>query len=199
VAAQAWETTLTHPQPTLITSAPSFSPANTGPSTPTKAAPDRYRRPAHRRADTVPILPSQPAISASIVGNSNAGSNHQQSQTPNILGQNFNSGNTLLNGSRGAIDDMYLRRHSKEDRSRRRSIHTIEGFNNEKQKLENFGQQGQILNGSYQKPSYPVIRPSSSPGRSEEYETIPSNRHSEPRAPVSLSKYGQPLLACMSD
>jgi hypothetical protein len=197
VAAQAWETTLTPPQPTIITSTPSFTPATTGPSTPTKAAPDRYRRPAHRRADTVPALPSQPALAASIIGNPNVGS-LQQSQAPQILAQNFNSGNTLLNGSRGAIDDMYLRRHAKEDQSRRRSIHTIEGFNIEKQKLENFGQ-GQLLNDPYQKPTYPVIRPSSSPGRNAEYETIPSNRHSEPRAPVSLSKYGWPLLAYMRD
>ncbi|KFY41991.1 hypothetical protein V494_02683 [Pseudogymnoascus sp. VKM F-4513 (FW-928)] len=158
-AAQAWETTLTRPLPTVITSS---NPGSTGPSTPTKAAPDRYRRPAHRRADTVPNLPSQPA---------------QQ------LAPNFSSGNTLLNGSRGAIDDMYLRKHAKEGSSRRRSIHTVEGFNNEAQKLENFGQQGQFHNDLYQKPSYPTSRPSSSPGRTEQYEAIPTTRHSEPRVP----------------
>ena len=199
VAAQAWETTLTRPLPTVITSTPSFSPTSTGPSTPTKAAPDRYRRPAHRRADTVPTLPSQPPLSASLVFNSNAAPVHQQGQAPQILAPNFSSGNTLLNGSRGAIDDMYLRRHAKEDRSRRRSIHTVEGFNNESQKLENFGQQGQLRNEPYQKPSYPAVRPSSSPGRTEQYESIPTTRHSEPRAPVSLPIYSRPLRAYMSD
>ncbi|OBT87586.1 hypothetical protein VE02_04117 [Pseudogymnoascus sp. 03VT05] len=178
VATQAWETTLSRPLSTVITSTPSFSPASTGPSTPTKAAPDRYRRPAHRRADTVPTLPSQPPLV-----NSNAAPLHQQGQAPQMLAPNFSSGNTLLNGSRGAIDDMYLRRHAKEDRSRRRSIHTVEGFNNEAQKLENFEQQGQLRNDPYQKPSYPTIRPSSSPGRTEQYEAIPATRHSEPRAP----------------
>ncbi|KFX97079.1 hypothetical protein O988_05045 [Pseudogymnoascus sp. VKM F-3808] len=177
VAAQAWETTLSRPLPTVITSTPSFSPASTGSSTPTKAAPDRYRRPAHRRADTVPTLPSQP-----LLANSNAASVHQQGQAAQILAPNFSSGNTLLNGSRGAIDDMYLRRHAKEDKSRRRSIHTVEGFNNETQKLENFGQQGQFRNDQYQKPSYPTNRPSSSPGRTEQYESNPTSRHSEPRA-----------------
>ncbi|KFY28234.1 hypothetical protein V493_03042 [Pseudogymnoascus sp. VKM F-4281 (FW-2241)] len=177
VASQAWETTLTRPLPTVITS--SLSPTSTGPSTPTKAAPDRYRRPAHRRADTVPTLPSQPPLGAS----SNAAPVHQQGQAPQILAPNFSSGNTLLNGSRGAIDDMYLRKHAKEDRSRRRSIHTVEGFDTETQNLENFGQQGQLRNGLYQKPSYPIIRPSSSPGRTEQYEGIPTTRHLEPRAP----------------
>ena len=186
VTSQAWETTLTRPLPTVITSTPSFSPVSTGPSTPTKAAPDRYRRPAHRRADTVPNLPSQPAV-------------HQQGHAPQILASNLSSGNTLFNGSRGATDDMYLRRHAKEDRSRRRSIHTVEGFNVESQKLENFGQQGQFRNDPYQKPSYPTIRPSSSPGRTEQYEAIPTTRHSEPRAPVSLPIYGRPLLAYLTD
>lgn len=191
MAAQAWETTLSRPLPTVITSTPSSSLGSSGPSTPTKAAPDRYRRPAHRRADTVPTLPSQPPLGASLPV-------HQQGQAPQILAPNFSSGNTLINGSRGAIDDMYLRRHAKEDRSRRRSIHTVEGFNNEAQKLENFGQ-GQLRNDPYQKPSYPTIRPSSSPGRTEQYEAIPTTRHSEPRAPVSLPIYGRPLLAYMSD
>ncbi|KAL5354529.1 bud neck involved protein [Pseudogymnoascus australis] len=170
VAAQAWETTLTRPLPTVITSTPSFNPASTGPSTPTKAAPDRYRRPAHRRADTVPTLPSQPPV-------------HQQGQATHILAPNFSSGNTLPNGSRGATDDIYIQRHAKEDRSRRRSIHTVEGFNKDSQKLEVFGQQGQLRNDPYQKPSYPIIRPSSSPGRTEQYESNRTARHSEPRAP----------------
>ncbi|OBT52552.1 hypothetical protein VE04_08680 [Pseudogymnoascus sp. 24MN13] len=152
VTTQAWETTLTRPLPTVITSTPSSS--------------------------VVPTLPSPPPLA-----NSNAAPVHQQGQAPQILAPNFSSGNTLLNGSRGAIDDMYLRRHAKEDRSRRRSIHTVEGFNNEAQKLENFSQQGQLRNDPYQKPSYPTIRPSSSPGRTERYEAIPATRHSEPRAP----------------
>ena len=187
VTAQAWETTLTRPQATVVT---------TSTASPTKAAPDRYRRPAHRRADTMPVLPSMPTLAGSAVGTTNVGSFQQQSQAPQIQGHNVNFGNTLLSGSRGAIDDMHLRKHAKDDRSRRRSIHTIEGFNNEKQRLESFGQQGQLRSDLYPKPGYPVIRPSSSPGRTAEYETI---RHSELRATVSLSKFGCPLLAFVSD
>lgn len=207
--AVVWEATRVRPKSTIITSSPVLSAS--GPSTPTKTAPDRYRRPANRRVDTAPVLASTQVTGTPSVFGSNANSIYQplqvdqnvgfqfgnRYQAPPALVQNFNSGNTLLNGSRGAVDDMYLQKHATKDDRRRRSIHTIDATYGESDQFSNVGQQGYHLIGPNQHPlrSSPVIRPTSSPENREKYESL-ANRHNQPRpSSVSLSTFGWSLLA----
>lgn len=207
LGAQVWEATRVRPQSTIFTPLPALSSMAPAPVTSAKPAPERYRRPANRRSETAPVVGSN--ISAPVVFGSNTASFYQLAQTdngngpqagnryqgvsaqaPQILTQNFNSGNTFGNSFRGAaVDDMYLRKHAtRDDKHRRRSIHTIDATH-----LENSQQPKDFGISSNQHPlrSSPVIRPSSSPGRSDLGETLPNHRP-EPRLPsVSLSILGR--------
>lgn len=180
MSAQVWEATRARPQSTIIT-APAALPA-AGPSTPTKSTPDRYRRPAHRRADTAPAISLTGQPGGSTVNAGHAAPQGEQkpapqfgdvyrgsSVSPQILTQNYNTGNTLK-GSRGSVDDMFVTKHAaRDDRNRRSSLHTIEGAHVENNAVNNF-----------------VLRPLSSPERTDKYDSL-SGRNNQTR-PSSAPK-----------
>lgn len=102
---------------------------------PTKAVPDRYRRPNNRRSESTTSLQS-PSSQSSLANMPNVmqfyGTSAQQAQ-PMVQFQGFNTQNLPLDKfsttSAGPTDDMQLRRNSPQEQTqkyRRRSIHTID-------------------------------------------------------------------------
>jgi hypothetical protein len=162
-------TRVSRPQSTIITpvSAPlHLSPNNT--TTLLKASPDRYRRPAHRRAETTGQMPNslhanpsgsaQPSgsgmaavshlyVQPSQASNVHAGSGHKD-QFPQIPSFQFSSSTraSALQGNlalRATVDDMNLNRQPAREevsRYRRRSIHTIDMNDFTESQLRNLGQ-----------------------------------------------------------
>ena len=140
------------PFSTVTTSAPTPSSPAANPLTPTKAAPDRYRRPAPRRAESAgPASTSQQSntLSPAHLPNSGMAGNNQSYPQMGQFGNSQSVGgyqgftqapyfssstNKLAPFSpnlalRAAVDDMQLRRPSPREeaaRYRRRSIHTID-------------------------------------------------------------------------
>jgi hypothetical protein len=141
------------PFSTVITSAPAASSPSTNLPTPTKAAPDRYRRPVPRRTESAGPSPStqqpntlglaflpNPGMAGSNqvytqfgqFGNSQSMGGYQGfTQAPYFSSPN-NSKMTPFNPNpalRAAVDDMHLRRPPAREeaaRYRRRSIHTVD-------------------------------------------------------------------------
>lgn len=140
-------------QSTVVTSAPAASLPPANPQTPTKAAPDRYRRPAPRRSESAgPTSATQQpnTLGPAFLSNPNiAGSNQAFAQPSQNSGsqstggyQGFTQAPYFSSSSnskmvpfspnlavRAAVDDMHLRRQPAREeaaRYRRRSIHTID-------------------------------------------------------------------------
>ena len=129
------------PHSTIITSStlPNLAPAI---SSPVKTAPDRYRRPNNRRADSLPSgqqLNAPPSLGLSALPNVMQfyGSSTKQATSPMASFQGSNFPSLQFSGSveslpltaSGAVDDMHLNRNFIQDqakRYRRRSIHTID-------------------------------------------------------------------------
>jgi hypothetical protein len=164
-------TRVSRPQSTIIT--PVSASIHLSPNTTTtspKASPDRYRRPAHRRAETTGQMPNNlhanPSGSAKPSGsgmaavshlyvqpsqasNVHIGSGHQD-QFPQIPPFQFSSSNrtSILQGSRilcATVDDMQLNRQPAREevsRYRRRSIHTVDMNDFTESQLRSLGQNG---------------------------------------------------------
>ncbi len=158
------------PFSTIIPSAPAATSPVANPTTPTKAAPDRYRRPVPRRAESA--VPSSTTQQSNTLGptflpnTAMAGTNQAYPQ----MGQFGNS--QLMGGYQGfsqapyfsssnnskvapfspnlalraAVDDMHLRRPPAREeaaRYRRRSIHTIDMGDTADAQLRGIVPQGQ--------------------------------------------------------
>jgi hypothetical protein len=161
-------TRVTRPQSTTIATAPAsllLSPNVTA----SKSSPDRYRRPAHRRAETTGQITTNlhafPSGSAQPSGSGMAAVSHlyaQPSQTnnmhtgsgrhdqfPQLPSFQFSSANRASalhsNPFRATVDDMHLNRQPARDeasRYRRRSIHTLDINEFAAAQLRGLGQQG---------------------------------------------------------
>jgi hypothetical protein len=195
------------PQSTLITACPTPNFLAPNPPTPTKPSPDRYRRPAQRRTETLPSPPTQQQNSlastpqsGSVVLNANQAftqpgqSNNfpsttgypSFSQTPSLPSTATNNMAPLSTNPtlRAAVDDMHLRRPAREEASRyrRRSIHTVDLGNQSDAQLRVIVPQEHSQQ-DHQHPlrSSPVIpgRPASSPSRSGTSENPTSSRSNQ--------------------
>ena len=140
------------PFSTVTTSAPAASSPAANPATPTKAAPDRYRRPVPRRAESAgPPSKTQQSntLSPAFLPNSSMAGNNQAYPQMGQFGNSqsmggypgftqapyFSSSNNQMApfspnlALRAAADDMHLKRPPPREeaaRYRRRSIHTID-------------------------------------------------------------------------
>lgn len=187
------------PHSTILTS--SSSP-NLAP--PVKAAPDRYRRPNNRRAESATSQQpnAQPASFASAMPNVLQFYGNSTKQTTPMLNQGFNASMPQLQRPAGdfppalggAFDDMVLNRHTAQDsakRYRRRSIHTIDagdyssgGGNPISAGLAMHGsRQVSSANGRIDHQQHPLrsspvvtVRPASSHGRNDSTESVGSTR-----------------------
>lgn len=185
-------------QSTLITTPLATNFLAPNPPTPTKPSPDRYRRPAQRRTETLPSPPTPQ--SGSVMHNTNQtvtqpGQNSnfpsmtgypgfpQTPSLPSTASSNMASFSTNL-ALRAAVDDMHLRRPTREEASRyrRRSIHTADLGNQSDAQLRVIVPQANRQQ-DHQHPlrSSPVIpgRPASSPGRSGTSESSISSRSNQ--------------------
>lgn len=201
------------PHSTIITSA-SGSLAPPSLSSPVKASPDRYRRPANRRADSSNSQQSspQPPSLANMPNVQNFyGNSVQQAQMTNSL-QGLNLQMPQFKGV--AADDTQMNRPHQEQakRYRRRSIHTIDAQDYTHYKVESLPTSAQgprQLHSSpgpshNEQPRHPVdplrsspivtVRPATPHGRNDSSESVNSTRSNSRPSSVSC-KF---MLICIS-
>lgn len=190
------------PTSTIDTPAPKLAIPNVSP---VKSSPDRYRRPAARRADASGSAASGQS-STPVCGHTASASEpklqgyQQVSQNPSFQDHVKPNGQKI-----GSVDDMVLNKHTKEDlaakRYRRRSVHTIEpgDYDNLPANLSNQAfQQGPApgagIENSHQHPlrSFPTnnLRSGSSHGRTGSTESLISSRSNHSRSNSGTKREG---------